>query len=153
MSFEDVQAKVQQALAKHNIVFRTEEEETLANFATLLTQNAQREALEYEDNHYLRLAKLHEDRMLNPDTAGPYMKADPSAPLPDNMYEENGKIWIKNENGKPSISLRNPRGGGPLSYVTEGYEKNGFQGIVDALKERKVSLSAASVGNHRRFFL
>lgn len=97
MSFEDVDRKVREALSKLNIVFRTAEEENLANFTMLLTENAQKEALEYNDAHYKKAAMVHES----------YIKEGRGA------YTE----------------------GAYRSYIREGYERDGIEGIVQALKD------------------
>ena len=133
MSFEDVDVKVREALSRHNIVFRTNEEARLANFTTLLTENAQKEAIEYEGAHYRKAAMLHEQMIKENKLA--YQLGDPNATLPDNVFEENGKLWTKNEDGSKVGFHQDPRVRGRLAFFREAYEKDGVEGIIQSLKD------------------
>ena len=134
MSFEDVDAKVREALSKHNIVFRTNEEAKLANFTMLLTENAQKEALGYEDSHLMRLAFLHENKIKQADSA--YSMGNLNALLPEGVLEDANGLYTMQDGRRQQYYLRDPRKPGALFEFTEAYEKNGMEGIVQVLKDR-----------------
>jgi hypothetical protein len=133
MSFEDVDTRVREALSRQNIVFRTAEEEKLPNFTMLLTENAQKEALEYEGAHYRKAAMVHE-KMIKENKLI-YQLGDPNATLPDNVFEERGQLWTKSEDGSKVGFLQDPRVRGPLAFTREAYEKDGIEGIIQSLKD------------------
>lgn len=133
MSFEDVDTRVREALSRQNIVFRTAEEEKLANFTMLLTENAQKEAIEYEGAHYRKAAMMHEQMIKENKLV--YQLGDPNATLPDNVFEENGKLWTKNEDGSKVGFLQDPRVRGRFAFAREAYEKDGIEGIIQSIKD------------------
>ena len=144
MSFEDVDVKVREALSKHNIVFRTNEEARLANFTTLLTENAQKEALEYKDAHLMRLAFLHENKIKQADSA--YSRGNLNALLPEGVLEDSNGLYTMQDGRRQQYYLRDPRKPGALFQFTEAYEKNGMEGIVQLLKDRGDGVDKGTTG-------
>lgn len=134
MSFEDVDKKVREALAKQNIVFRTAEEEGLANFTMLLTEQGQKEAVEYKGAHYRRKAFMHE-KMIK-EGARPYAGANPTALLPEGVFEDAKGLYTM-QDGQRQGYFSDPRAAGVNFYLTEAYEKNGIEGIVQAMKDKR----------------
>lgn len=132
MSFEDVDRKIKEALSKQNITFRTKEEERLANFTTLLTENAQKEAVEYEDAHIQRLVLLHEQKIKEGTPI--YQIGNPDAPLPEGSYmSRHNQLVMKMENGQ-EVVISNPRVSGLQAHLTEAYQANGLEGLTEAVK-------------------
>lgn len=117
------------------ITMRTAEEAQLSNIAVLLTRGAQEEALEYRDLHYLRAAMIHEREILA--NKPNYARGDPDAILPENSFiDDVGNLRLKNGDNQATI-INNPRVNGYNFYLREAYEKNGTEGIIQALKDRR----------------
>lgn len=145
MSFEDVDRKVREALSKQNIVFRTAEEEDLANFTMLLTENAQKEALEYSDAHLMRLAFLHEDQ-IKKGLNDAYSRGNPNALLPEGVLEDANGLYTMQDGKRSQYFFRDPRKPGTQFYLTEAYEKNGIEGIVQALRDKGLGADKGTTG-------
>lgn len=136
MSFEDVDRKVKEALSKHNITFRTAEEANLANFTMLLTENAQKEALEYEPGIILRKALGIENQIKQNFPA--YKIGDPNAVIPEGVLEDNtrpgNRLYKIGKDGNKEY-VADPRKSGLMAHYRQAYEKDGLDGIAEIIKK------------------
>jgi hypothetical protein len=146
MSFEDVDARVRDVLAKNSIALRTTEEEGLANFASLLTKNAQQEAIEYEGAHYSKVAQMHENNIkAGKDT---YLEATMRADevLSSEYIEDRGMLYKIDEAGNRKLT-RDPRVDGRNVNYTRAYKNDGLQGLIEEMKNQNYSPTGLNQGN------